>query len=365
MEITALKATSISVAAENKPLTATTLNVYPLELVPAGDGYLGVNPVQVETTGTKYDGTEYTSSVQSDNVITAEWLPYGSNRVTPPDIRRGERVMLYRVGDTDQYYWSDLGLDASLRRLETVIYAFNANPSIKTSGFDPSNCYYLEVSTHNKTFTLGTSKANGEPYAYTLQLNAADGNFTFTDDIGNFVHLDSKDKRIILKNAAESFFDMFGKNLSISVLDNIDIKAGKRIDVTAGTDATLTVGKSLTETVGTETKRTTGTSLDTTVGTTTSVTTGTAYTLNAGTLITETALTGFNVTAGECTVTSNQGPLALTSTGPMVITAAGPYTVIASNILMTAPSMVHVGKTLGSMGDIKAAGDVQKNSPPM
>ena len=357
MEITALKAVSMGTAAENKPLTATTLNVYPYELIPAGDGYLGVNPVQVETTGTKYDGTEYTSSVQSDNVFTAEWLPYGSNRVTPPDIRRGERVMLYRVGDTDQYYWTDLGLDARLRRLETVIYAFNANPSIKTSGFDPSNCYYVEVSTHNKTFTLGTSKANGEPYAYTLQLNAADGNFTFTDDIGNFVHLDSKDKRIILKNAAESFFDMFDKDLSISVLGNIDINAGKRIDIKAGTDATLTVGESLKETIGS--------TLDISTVKSTTVTTGTEYTLNAGTMITENALTGFNVTAGECTMVANKGLFSVTSTGPALLTATGPYTVVASNILMTAPSMVHVGKTLGSMGDIKAAGDVQKNSPPM
>lgn len=322
---------SIGIAAENKPLTSTQLNIVAHELIPSIDGQVGVNPETVVTSGTKPDGTEYQTSVQSDVVITAIWLPYGSNRVTPPDIRRGERVMVYRLADTDQYYWRDLGLDSDKRRLETVIHAWNANPGITDSSFDASNAYYFEVSTHNKTITLGTSKANGEPFTYTFQLDSGSGVVSLSDDIGNFVSLDSNEQRITLMNSAQSFFDMHGKNLSISVLGDIDIKAGKSIKLTSGTTFDTVVGTDLTETAGA--------SHTTTV-------TG-PMTVNANSTFTQT-------TAGMHTLTA--ASLTQTVQGIAALTCAGPYMVTTTAYTLTSPvfSQVSGGGTLTTDAIIKS-----------
>lgn len=322
---------SIGIAAENKPLTSVQLNVVAHELIPSIDGPVGVNPETVVTSGTKPDGTEYQTSVQSDVVITATWLPYGSNRVTPPDIRRGERVMVYRLADTDQYYWRDLGLDSDKRRLETVIHAWNANPNITNSSFDASNAYYFEVSTHNKTITLGTSKANGEPFTYTFQLDSGSGTVSLSDDIGNFVSLDSNEQRITLMNSAQSFFDMHGKNLSISVLGDIDINAGKSIKLTSGTTFNTTAGTDLTETAG---------------ASHTTTATG-PMAVNANSTFTQT-------TTGVHTLTT--ASLTQTVQGIAALTCAGPYAVTTTAYTLAAPVFLQVsgGGTLTTDAIIKS-----------
>ena len=336
---TSLIPVSIGTAAENKPLTSTQLNVVAHELLPALDGYLSVNPETVTGEGKRPDGSDYQTSVQSDVVITATWLPYGSNRVTPPDIRRGERVMLYRVADTDQYYWRDLGLDASFRRLESVIFAWNANPSIADSGFDPDNAYYFEVSTHNKSITMGTSKANGEPFAYTLQFDTAEGSVTLSDDIGTFVQLNSAEKQIVLMNAAQSYFNMHDKNLSISVLGDIDIKAGKSIKMESGTSTEHKAGTTFTTEAGTDLTETAG-------GTHTTTATG-PMTVNANTTFTQSTKAVHSLTVGATYTTTVQGIASLTCTGPYTVTTPA-YT------LMSPVFLQEGGATLTTDGIIKS-----------
>ena len=64
--------------------------------------------------------------VRSDS-IDAKWLPLDTNQWTAPDVRRNALVVIYRYGDTDQYYWRSSPMD-NTKRLETVVTAYSAHP---------------------------------------------------------------------------------------------------------------------------------------------------------------------------------------------------------------------------------------------
>lgn len=235
MQVSQLVPYSIGIATENKPLSTNDLNVMATEVFGATDGEVTLNPENVISKGVDGEGRQYQTSVVSDRSLTAKWLPFGSNRATAPDVSRGEKVMIYRFADTDTYYWKSLGLDEELRRLETVITVYNANPKRGMKGtIDFTNCYYFEVSTHNKTVTFGTSVLNGEHTTMHVQLNAGTGEFLFEDGTGQTVY----------SNAVEAILQMINNQGTELTLEKQDIlaKADGNITLDAGGDILMNAG---------------------------------------------------------------------------------------------------------------------------
>lgn len=191
---------STGVAAANKKRGSMTLEVTPLELVHFLDGEIISNLQDLEDAGVDGMGDEYTVRVSTANSVEATWLQHGSNRRTPPDVRRGERIFLFQYGDSDVYYWISAGLDDELRRLETVVWAFSNTRDEGVRELTPDNSYYVEISTHDKHITIQTNKNDGEPFGYTIQLNTRTGVFTLADDVGNFFELDSPKTKWTMKN---------------------------------------------------------------------------------------------------------------------------------------------------------------------
>jgi len=232
MQASCFKSVSLGIVAENKKMADSSgrinrvISVTPIEDFSMTNGEIRSNPEQLEASGTDASGKAFSSAVPVDQVVEATWVPFLSNRLTPPDVRRGERVQLWRSGDADKYYWSTMGLDDHLRKLETVIFAFSATTDEGQTELDLDNCYYFEVSTHNKTITLQTSASNGEPFRYTAQINAGEGAFLVEDDIGNSIEIDSGENRVCLENADAS---------------KVELKAGK-IAIVANEEVSLTVG---------------------------------------------------------------------------------------------------------------------------
>lgn len=224
---------AVGVAAENKSLTSRELMVAPTELTPGADGEVAFNPVTSSFTGVDHNGDPYEVVATQDHAIPAEWLPMGSNRVTPPDIRRGEPIALYRLADSERYYWRCMGLRDDLRRLETVIYAFNGNPEETTQTLDLENCYFFEVSTHSRTITMGTSQKNNEAVKYVAQFDPGKGKFTVEDDLGNFLHLDSTKIHWEMKNADGTSLRLDRKNIFMYAPDSIYGKAENLIRMDA------------------------------------------------------------------------------------------------------------------------------------
>lgn len=232
MQASCFKSVSLGIVAENKKMATAQgkinrlILVTPIEDLSMTNGEIRSNPEMLEASGTDATGKAFSSSVAVDQTVEATWVPFLSNRLTPPDVRRGERVRLWRSGDADKYYWSTMGLDDHLRKLETVIFAFSATTDETQTELDLNNCYYFEVSTHNKSITVQTSASNGEPFRYTAQINAGEGAFLIEDDIGNSIELDSTENRICLENADAS---------------KVELKAGK-IAIVADEEVSLTVG---------------------------------------------------------------------------------------------------------------------------
>lgn len=216
---------SIAYAAENLPIGSTKLEVTPVEALGYMQGEVTTDRDVMEETGVDAYGNAYTAKIETSNAMVAEWLQWGSNRITPPNIRRGERVLLWQYAQEDKYYWSTMGLDDHLRRLETAIYAWSNTKDEETQKLDPSNSYYAEVNTHAKVVNFRTNMNDGEPHAYLIQLNTKEGCLTVTDEVGNTFGINSAGNQVWLENADKSYVVLDRKSVLINAQDDVTITA--------------------------------------------------------------------------------------------------------------------------------------------
>lgn len=235
----------VGYAAENKKQSTVLLEVYIPEIAGYADGEITADKEIVEVSGVDAFGNSYSVKCASSNSIKASWIPFGSNRKTAPDVRRGERVVIYRYADTDMFYWSETGLDEHLRRLETVIYTFSNTKDETVKELTPDNSWYVEFSTHKKMITLKTNKNDGEQVEYGFQFNINSGKVLLADDLGNYFELDSFNRVLTLKNADESVLALDKTNILMSSSNSIVFKTKDyKLDCTTSTvnakTATLT-----------------------------------------------------------------------------------------------------------------------------
>jgi hypothetical protein len=187
-------------------------------------GTISNNATKYEATGTNTQGQTYSDAVDTSNTVQAEWMPLGSNRVTPPDVRAGERVMLWRMGDSDKYYWVMMMDDLNLRKLETVVYAWNGSPN-QSDGTTASTSYFFEVSTHNKMMHLHTSNSNGEVCQFDVQINGGQGVIQMQDDIGNFFFMDAVNRILQMQTADGTILQLNQKSMTITIPETWTVMA--------------------------------------------------------------------------------------------------------------------------------------------
>lgn len=250
MEQSLFKRYSLGIVAANKPLDSDLIEVVPIEASNYVDGELTDNVTTYEASGKDSLGQSYQHSLDTTNSILAKWIPNGiSNRATPPDVRRGERIQIWQYADQDKYYWSTLFYEPDLRKLETVTFTFS-NTQDEAAKSTADTTYYFEVSTHRKHITLHTSKSDGEPFVYDIQLDTKNGFLLIKDDIGNYIQMDSKNVRIEMKNADGSWLDMNRKVINVYAPDTINMKAGNYINLEAGKDINHKAGSSINSEAG-------------------------------------------------------------------------------------------------------------------
>lgn len=243
METSRLRIYSIGIVAENKNLTVTDdsgntkpdpmIMATPIEQLMMLDGEIKSNPLSPEASGTDAAGASYNTKVTVDMAVQAKWFNMSSNRHTPPDVRRGERVLLWQYGDTDTFFWTELNWDNHLRKLETVVMTFSGTQDESADSTHPDNCYYLEVSTHEGLITLKTSKVNGEFASYLLQINAKDGVVVLLDDVGNSFQMDTKNTLIAMVNAMGTIWRLDQKKIFGHADETITLEAKDSIFLSA------------------------------------------------------------------------------------------------------------------------------------
>jgi hypothetical protein len=225
MRVSQLKPYSIATVAANKPLDSVFIEATPQEDMPMLSGQLTDNVATYEAKGVDSQGQSYQDAMASTATVKAEWLPMGSsNRMTPPDVRRGEQVVLYRFADQDKYYWTTFKDDMKLRKLETVIYAWSGTTD-ESQDTTAATSYFFEISTHRKLVTFHTAKANGEPCTFDLQFNTGEGTFQLQDDIGNFFYFDAINRVIQMQNVDGSLFVLNQKNVKIVAPEMWEVQA--------------------------------------------------------------------------------------------------------------------------------------------
>ncbi len=224
---------SIGYVAENKLRSTDAVEVSLTELRPMINGELvaGIQEDSVDCVDSF--GNALTFKVKTSNTISAKWLGDGTNRVSSPDVRRGEQVHLYQFGDTDMYYWKAVSMPGvNTRKLETVIHAFSNTTDENDNKLTAKNAWSEEISTQDGHWTRQTNKSNGEPFAYTQQINAKDGSVVIiADDAGAHQSLDSKEDKHILETSSGGSLILEKRTLRVNV-DIIELIAAKEAIIT-------------------------------------------------------------------------------------------------------------------------------------
>lgn len=226
---------SYGLVAEPKILSSREILITPLETMPFFDGEIRGDEANIQDQFKDKDGRPYSVEVMSDHTLKAEWLPMGNdNRATPPDVRRGERVIIYRYEQNDKFYWQSTGQDQGKRRLESVIWRFSDTVDESTTVLTDTNSYWIEVSTHKQIIQLQTVKNNGEKAAYGLQFDSKEGKFTLKDDLGNHVYIDSTQSYVEAGNSSGSFIALDKNKILGQATESITLKT-KSFNVDAKT----------------------------------------------------------------------------------------------------------------------------------
>lgn len=211
-------------AAENLVIDDVFLEVYCPELSGFADGEINSTPVEYTTSGVDDRGNNYTCQIKTTNSIKTKWRQQGTNRISAPCVRRGERVEVWQYADTDMYYWSTTGEDDALRRLETVTFAFSNTKDETTKELTPENSYWATVNTHEKIIALETSQSDGEPYKHAVQIDAKTGNFHYRDSANNYVQVEAASNTITVENGDGTKVVLVGPNVEIFAPGDLGIK---------------------------------------------------------------------------------------------------------------------------------------------
>lgn len=237
---------SIGMVAVNKLRNSDIIEVAPLEKLTLLDGELTDHVEELSISGQSSTGS-YNTQVKTTATIKAKWWPgENTNRRTPPDVRRGEKVRIIQFADDmTNFYWTTMEDSFQLRRLETSTMAWSADASNPP---DPknNNCYVSEVSTHDGLVSFTTSKANGEKFAYNVQINTKEGKVVITDDANNYIHINSNQDLIDLTNSRGTFLRLNGDDMQINVVGNLSIKVGGSSSTDVADSTNLTSGSSIT-----------------------------------------------------------------------------------------------------------------------
>lgn len=185
----------IGYALSNREMKSKEIEVFLPEQSNMRDGELIPGTADLSYDLSDINAMTVSGKITTSNTITALWLPMSSWVAMPPSIRRGERVLVYRMADTDVFYWKELGLDDGLRRRDTIIIALSNTQDESTKYLTFENSYWLEFSTLTKKIALVTNKSDGEPFAYQVYIDTKEGRVVKQDDIGNFTEMVSAENR--------------------------------------------------------------------------------------------------------------------------------------------------------------------------
>lgn len=212
-------------AVTDKANDSRELKVYCEELLPFVSGDIKATDVSfTASNGQSINGANYITCTYRDDSATGK--PF------PPEVRKGEQVRVFNIGDTDQWYWASAGRNDNMRKTERVRYA--VSDSLAENGdLDESNTYFIEMDTrHAKHIKMSTSNSNGESHSYLFIIDAASSSVTLSDEIGNTILIDSNTPSVTVKNSSDSMVLLDQTNVTVSCHGTFTVIAEGGISMT-------------------------------------------------------------------------------------------------------------------------------------
>ena len=215
-----LKPISVGYVAVNKLRNTVEVEVILAEINPFVSGEIvdGIETVSVDGVGP--DGAAQSFTIKTSNTIRATWMGDSTNRISAPDVRRGDKVQILQYGNVDKFYWQTVTEPGiNIRKKETIIEAISNTTDEKQTELNPGNSWFKEFSTHDKKISIVTNKSDGEKWAFTLQLDVGSGNLVVADDTGMFIQMNSEDESIELGTTSGGLVKLVKKVLTMELDD--------------------------------------------------------------------------------------------------------------------------------------------------
>ena len=323
--------TYVGIAAADKANESRELYVYCPELLPFMQGDLKATDIDA-TISTKDGGSDYSGQIKTSNVLLCQYRCTSGNRLTPPDVRRGEQVIVTCYSDTNMFYWDTAGVDTGTRRTET--YRIGVGDTLEnTSVLNDVNSYYLELDTRrHQHIKLTTAKSNEEKYQYTIILSPERNELAITDDINNTFIIKSENKQVMMTNTNSSFINLEGDNITISCKGNIimDAKEGafnlhSKADMTFQTDANFIheIAETASTTSGKAMKYETGDTYTCTSAVDMTVHSDATYSLSSSADMSLSTDANYSASSQGNMTLSTQGNMSISSQGTMDVMGQG------------------------------------------
>lgn len=212
----------MGIATADKASGSRDLWVYCPELLPFLSGSISAKEVSNDLKTNTREGTR-TSSIKTTNNILCQYRDETTNRAFPPDVRKGEQVVVYCYGDSNQFYWKSAGRNDNSRRTEDYRMAISGSLANNPDQTD-DNTYFFEMCTRSKhAIKISTSNADGEAHRYVLNIDADSSTVFLGDDYGNQIYIDSDKPRVCMKNQKNSLLDLNDENIVMACKKDISI----------------------------------------------------------------------------------------------------------------------------------------------
>ena len=284
---------SVGIVARDKEFNSDYVDVFPIEVLTDKGGDITKIPdddkITVPLISTNDNTKPETIVIKPEHTIRAKWLSFGQyNRITSPDVRKGEQVLLYRFSNSDLWFWTTMLNKHEYRTEEVVIYAWSDKKQMKEDNELIDDMYYLEVNTKDKFIKLHTTDKNGEYTTYDFILDTKNGNFKFIDGKNNYIELDSPTDTVTINTNNE---------LDLNITNTVNVNT---------TDTNINSSNSINTTTTTESKQVND-----------------SYSLNVSNNVSVTSGSNTSISAGGNASLSASGSVSVSGGGGMELSGSG------------------------------------------
>jgi len=182
---------SIGIVHGDKARNSYKIQVFPIENQFGFKGKLSMaDDITSKTTNELEELT--THHVKLGQTMEVTWLPISqSNRISAPDVCNGERVMIYKFGESDTYYWDTIFHEHDIRKKEQFMEGVS-NTDDLNKVLEPDLMYWRSLDTVEKEVVLiSTAKNDGEFTTHKYDIDTEKGVVKYADGLGNFWKMES------------------------------------------------------------------------------------------------------------------------------------------------------------------------------